>query len=365
MDYFDFISDDKFRTILIRDYLELQICIEQKASKAVLILSGSIIEAVLLEYFIHNLPQNITEDKLLKWDLNDLIKEAVNTNLISTKTKDLSSVIRNYRNLIHPGKEIRSMEEFDHESAIVSYNLVKMVVKEVKENYLKKYGYRAEDIFNKIKTDRYADSIFDKLLNKTNQFEKNKLLDLLTDHQVQFRINNDLNERNLEKYFYKIKKQVSKEKIEEKLKLLLNEVESGKKELAMILFELYGNSLNIMSSEEKDLILEYVYDVVEIFRWDYGTLKYVGRNVYEKLGLYLDSREIKKKYFTMIINIVKDYKFIKDNNNNKFLNAYEELLNNLDEKQKKIIEEHIKNTLDKKEVEQFYKDYADKDELPF
>lgn len=47
---FDFISDDNFRNILQRDFEELNKCIEIKASKSVLILSGSIIEAILTDY---------------------------------------------------------------------------------------------------------------------------------------------------------------------------------------------------------------------------------------------------------------------------------------------------------------------------
>ncbi|MBK8702805.1 MAG: hypothetical protein IPN33_03765 [Saprospiraceae bacterium] len=109
MEYFDFIADQKFRNILARDFKELEQCIENKTSKSVLILSGSIIRATLLEFFIHNPPSGKTKDQILKMGLSDLINEAESFGLISSRSKELSTVVRNYRNLIHAGLEIRKM----------------------------------------------------------------------------------------------------------------------------------------------------------------------------------------------------------------------------------------------------------------
>ena len=153
MDLFDFIADPKFRALLERDFEELEKCVEAKASKSVLILSGSIIEALLIEFFTHNPPGSKTKTQVLKMALNELIDEASNIGLIKPQSKDLSTVVRNYRNLIHPGVEVRKNEDFDFNTAVVAYHLVKMIVNETKESYLQKYGYKGIDIYNKILSD--------------------------------------------------------------------------------------------------------------------------------------------------------------------------------------------------------------------
>jgi len=50
MDNFDFISDNRLRIILERDYTELNRCFESGCYKSVLILSGSLIEAIIMEF---------------------------------------------------------------------------------------------------------------------------------------------------------------------------------------------------------------------------------------------------------------------------------------------------------------------------
>ena len=133
---FDFISDEDFRKILKRDFEELSRLVEIKASKSILILSGSIIEAVLSDYFFSFPPNNITQEKVLKMDLYNLIDLARENNIIKKSTKELSTVIKNYRNLIHPGREIRKKETFDNNTAIISYRLLKLLLKEIRTNYL-------------------------------------------------------------------------------------------------------------------------------------------------------------------------------------------------------------------------------------
>lgn len=66
MTEFNFVADQQYRTLLIRDFVELKNCVDNQATKSVLILSGSIIETLLLEFFTHNLPSGITKVQLLK-----------------------------------------------------------------------------------------------------------------------------------------------------------------------------------------------------------------------------------------------------------------------------------------------------------
>lgn len=181
---FDFITDLDFRNILERDYEELNKCIESKSSKSVLILAGSIIEALLTDYFISFPVNDLKKQKVLKMDLYNLIELSVEQKLISKSTKDLSSVIKNYRNLIHPGREIRTSENFDFDTAVVAKSLLNIIVKEIRENYLNHLGYSANDLFNKLQYDELSQPIFEKLLNKVHKIEKSNLFNMLLDNEL-------------------------------------------------------------------------------------------------------------------------------------------------------------------------------------
>ena len=111
MSSFDFISNDIFRNMLERDKRELESCLQAGNHKSVLILAGSIIEAILVDFFLVFSSDNETHKTILKSPLHKLINIAVEKNLISERTKDISTVVRNYRNLIHPGKEFRLKEK--------------------------------------------------------------------------------------------------------------------------------------------------------------------------------------------------------------------------------------------------------------
>ncbi len=52
MSKFNFISDEKFRNILLSDYTEIEVSYANKAWKAVVVLAGSVIEALLVDYLV-------------------------------------------------------------------------------------------------------------------------------------------------------------------------------------------------------------------------------------------------------------------------------------------------------------------------
>jgi hypothetical protein len=104
---FDFISDANFRTSLISDYRELTRCLDTSAWKAVHILAGSVVEAILTDHLMATDYQKRTGKDPLKMDLAGIISACKEENVITDRTADLSSVVRSYRNLIHPGRMIR------------------------------------------------------------------------------------------------------------------------------------------------------------------------------------------------------------------------------------------------------------------
>jgi len=363
MDDFDFIADQQFKALLIRDFKELENCLTNKANKAVLILSGSIIETVLLEFFTHNLPINKSVSQLLKMDLSDLINEAEGAGLISTKSKDLSIVVKNFRNLIHPGREIRKKESFDNETAIVSFNLVKMILKELKENYVKKYGYKAEDIFNKIIVDRSTYSIYSKLILKLNNHEKNRLTTLLVDYQIANY--EDSQSENYNKYIMPLKSQIGNENLLAFCKYLLKEVENGKQHKILAIFDIFGNNLDLLLDDEKDLILTYIYNIMSnISVWDKSIESPKFRGLFSFLSLYMHTPELKQKFFDLLSRIVRVYN-IREKDNWYYISAFQNMISNFSNDKKEKCEVYIRENIKKEIADKFYTALEDDVDLPF
>src|SRR5688572_7793225 len=130
MDIFDFIQDERFKALLERDYKELELLVNNKLSKSILVMSGSLIEALLIEFLSNKPPTGYSSEKMFKLSLNELLDVSESIGLISKRSKDLSTVIRDYRNLIHPGREIRKNERFDFETANVAFSLLNIIIRE-------------------------------------------------------------------------------------------------------------------------------------------------------------------------------------------------------------------------------------------
>lgn len=128
---FDFITNEDFRASLEADQAELLSCVEAKAWKAVHVLAGSIIEAVLLDYLIASKYQNLPPEDLLKMDLHKAIDACQAEGVLTGKTAQLSAVIKDYRNLIHPGRSVRLSEKIDENSAHIAQCLLAMILAEI------------------------------------------------------------------------------------------------------------------------------------------------------------------------------------------------------------------------------------------
>lgn len=362
MTEFDFVADHQYRMLLVRDFLELKNCVENQASKSVLILSGSIIETLLLEFFTHNLPNGITKVQLLKKNLSELIDEAVDVGLISNKSKELSTVIKNYRNLIHPGREIRTNETFDQDTAIVSFSLVKIILKELKENYIQKYGYTAEDIFNKIRVDTSTYSIFEKLILKLNSHEKLRLLELLINFEIE---NYNSRDRSFHyAYIKSIKKNIENFVLLEYCKRLLKEVEKGETHTIFALFEIFGTDLNVLAEDEKNIILTYVYSKVNsVSAWNKNIENYRIRILFGFLPLYIQNPDFKQKFFDLLVQLVRSHKYT-ENTKWYYTSAFNDMILKFNEIEKQKIKEYISDKLSVEIADSFYKS-LEEDTLPF
>jgi hypothetical protein len=170
---FDFITDEDLRRTLETDHREMQVCAEHDAWKAVHVLAGSIVEALLVEYL---LGAGLTNPDPLGMTLAQLIAACKKAGVLSTKTSDLSSAVKSYRNLIHPGRLKRLDEQADASGAIVAQALVTMIVREVATAQQKKYGLTAEQIIKKFESDSSAFGIAKHLLADASEHEVQRLL---------------------------------------------------------------------------------------------------------------------------------------------------------------------------------------------
>jgi len=169
----DFISDDDLRIALDGDWQELNSCFSVGAHKSVLVLSGSIIEAAVIDHIIAE--GVLSKPEALKLELGAALDLAHKGKLISKKCYDLSSVVRNYRNLIHPGRLVRLAEKTDADTASVALALVRMIVSEIAASRQQKHGYTASQIIAKLKGDTSAISIIGHLLDGAAEKELRKL----------------------------------------------------------------------------------------------------------------------------------------------------------------------------------------------
>lgn len=134
---FDFVTDDELRKILERDYQELQRGIVNGNWKSSIIISGGSIEAILLDLLMRNAAAATSsskaprESELNKWDLNSLIEVSVEEKLINSGVATLSHSVREYRNLIHPGVEIRKGLKVEPEEAKIAMNVLDMLIREL------------------------------------------------------------------------------------------------------------------------------------------------------------------------------------------------------------------------------------------
>lgn len=130
---FPFISDNELRKILERDYLEIQRAFIAQCWKSVIIMCGSAIEAILLDLLKQDeekakSSQKAPEEKNLeKWSLNNLIGVAIDLELVTEGIFKLSHSVREYRNIIHPGNEIRNKIEFGKEEARISIEVLNIL----------------------------------------------------------------------------------------------------------------------------------------------------------------------------------------------------------------------------------------------
>ena len=171
---FDFVADEEFRRVLESDKGEMRRCAESKAWKAVHVLAGSVIEAVLLDYLVSE--GHLDKESSLKKDLGSAIEMAAKESIISEKVSELSSAVKEYRNLVHAGRSIRTSEIPNANSAHIVMNVLEMILADIGSRKRLNYGYTAEQVVSKIERDPSAGGILKHLVKDLNERETKRLL---------------------------------------------------------------------------------------------------------------------------------------------------------------------------------------------
>ena len=171
----DYITGEGLRQSLESDFLELERSHAAKNWKSIHVLAGSIIEALLVDTLVA-LPGWSGKDPLAM-QLSEVISSCKQEKIISERAADLSSVLRSYRNLIHPGRLVRLQESLpDETSADVARALVKMIVAEVAQKRRAVVGLTADQVVSKVLRDHNANSILRHILNEVSDKQRRRLL---------------------------------------------------------------------------------------------------------------------------------------------------------------------------------------------
>ncbi len=193
MPTFDFITAKEFRESLEADYAEMRRCFDVGGWKSTQVLAGSIVESLLVDYLAStNNPSRPIKDPL-KLDLAEAITTCRNESFLTNRTGDLCSVIRSYRNLIHPGRMVRMGEQPpDRDSSSIALALVDIITTELAKVRRAEVGLTAEQILSKIMRDANSVTILKHLLQETNEQQRERLLiDLIPSAHQQQRDSDD------------------------------------------------------------------------------------------------------------------------------------------------------------------------------
>jgi hypothetical protein len=141
---FEFIEDEDFRFDLRNDLSSANSSFDNGEWKAATVLAGSVIEALLLWRLRNETPESIqqfvqTQQKnnqnrlgrgLEHWYLEDLLNLSEQQNLISVDSQKQCRLAQGFRNLIHPGKSVRTGTKCDRATASIMRAGVELLIRE-------------------------------------------------------------------------------------------------------------------------------------------------------------------------------------------------------------------------------------------
>ena len=129
------IKDNKINNIFIRDYNELVYNYLSNQSKTVVLMSGTIIELLLLYILEFNnivkysVGANGRNKKVEEMDISEMLEVCTQEKLIHNAPQKFIDGMRNFRNFIHPGKELREKNlDIDKQTVDLSMSMVRWLI---------------------------------------------------------------------------------------------------------------------------------------------------------------------------------------------------------------------------------------------
>ncbi|MBS0631734.1 MAG: hypothetical protein JSS11_07445, partial [Verrucomicrobia bacterium] len=137
-------SDPQMQAILQRRWEEVQLCMTGKANLSATVMMGGLLESLLLAR-INESPtpaavftaKSAARDKLGKtlpisdWKLTNMIEVAHELKWITKSAKDISNVLREFRNYIHPHKEFADKVTIQEEDVKIFWEITKAITRQV------------------------------------------------------------------------------------------------------------------------------------------------------------------------------------------------------------------------------------------
>ena len=129
-----FVSDADLRKCLEADIAELEVAHAAGCLKSTVVLCGASIEALLTDAIIRESPDRRDpplRENLLEWGLQRLINKAIEWQLIRQAAAKFSDSVREYRNLVHPGRVLREQLTVDREEARIAIEILNIVCRDL------------------------------------------------------------------------------------------------------------------------------------------------------------------------------------------------------------------------------------------
>ena len=132
---FNFTKDKSLQAIIKRDYQELIASIHNKSVKSILVLSGSILEAILLDKALANIDKIVkSEMNIFKMDLHELKNSLAEIDIVIKEADIILTYIKDYRNIIHPGKEKRGDFKITEQDALAVFHNLEAIIEKLSIN---------------------------------------------------------------------------------------------------------------------------------------------------------------------------------------------------------------------------------------
>ena len=136
------IKDKDMRDLLFRDLRECAIAVVTCQDKMATIMCGSIMEAMLLlkisergitHYDISQISgkKGANNFPVQNMGLNEFLFVAEKEKMLNTNNYHLGHYIRDYRNVVHPAKEIRMKEDIKHDNVLTMWSVLIRIISEL------------------------------------------------------------------------------------------------------------------------------------------------------------------------------------------------------------------------------------------